>query len=349
MPRAARLRSRAYLFLRGALFFALLALVVRYGWEYETTLRPMRLASEAPHPFTIEPGESAESIGEALYRLGLVPHPLVFRVYLLERGDGAKLRAGEYLFQGTLTLRDVVNQLVRGEVARHDVTFPEGRSVEEMAEIVATKGIAKEAFRGAAREATLVRDLDPQAADLEGYLFPDTYDVSRRSDAASVLVARMVQRFREVATPLVPRFAERGLDVRKAVTLASLVELETARADERSRIAAVFLNRLKIGMPLQTDPTVIYGIVRSTGRFDGNLHRSDLRTDTPWNTYTRRGLPPGPIASPGIESIRAALEPARVPYLYFVSRNDGTHVFSTTLGDHTAAVRRYQGPREAER
>ena len=128
----------------------------------------------------------------------------------------------------------------------------------------------------------------------------------------------------------------------EAVTLASIVEKETGKAEERAKIAGLFYNRLKIGMPLQTDPTVIYGVLTTRGSFDGNLRRRDLETDTAYNTYTRRGLPPGPIANPGMDSIRAVLAPAQVPYLYFVSRNDGTHVFSSTLADHNAAVRRHQ-------
>jgi UPF0755 protein len=327
--------------LRAALLLGVLAFTAKQGWEYETRVRPMRDGSEAPHPLTIEPGASAEEIGAALYRLGLVPHPLVFRAYLLERGDGARLRAGEYLFQGTMSLRDVVDQLVRGEVARHDVTFPEGRSLEEMAEIAAAKGVAREAFRTAARDASLVRDLDPLASDLEGYLFPDTYDVTRRGDAAAVLVARMVQRFRAVIGPLQAPLAERGLDVRKAVTLASLVELETARPDERVRIAAVFLNRLRIGMPLQTDPTVIYAL-RLAGRWDGNIRKGDLAIESPYNTYRHPGLPPGPIGSPGREALAAVAAPAPVADLYFVSRNDGSHEFSETLAQHERAVDRFQ-------
>jgi UPF0755 protein len=320
---------------------ALLALTAKYAWEYETTRRPMRLVSEAPHPLTIEPGSSAQSIGEALQSLGLVSHPLVFRAYLLQRGDGARLRAGEYSFEGTLSLADIVDKLVRGEVVRHDVTFPEGRALDEMADIAAAKGLPKAAFKKAALQVSLIQDLDPQATDLEGYLFPDTYDLGRRPDAATVLVTRMTRRFREVATPWLAGLPERGLTLREIVTLASLVELETARADERSRIAAVFLNRLKKGMPLQTDPTVIYAL-RKAGPWDGNIRRTDLAIDSPYNTYRYPGLPPGPIGSPGREALLAVVAPADVKDLYFVSRNDGSHEFSETLAQHERAVDRFQ-------
>ena len=165
--------------------------------------------------------------------------------------------------------------------------------------------------------------------------------MSRRPGAAALLVARMLRRFREVIAPELPRLAERGLRLREVVTLASLVELETARADERGRIAAVFLNRLKKGMPLQTDPTIIY-VLRQAGNWDGNIRKRDLALDSPYNTYRYPGLPPGPIGSPGREALQAVLTPADVRDLYFVSRNDGSHEFNETLALHERAVDRYQ-------
>jgi UPF0755 protein len=340
MPRVGRL-TRLIALLRAVALLAVLAVTARYAWQYETTRRPMRLASEAPHPLTVEPGASAESIGEALHGLGLVSNALLFRAYLVSRGDGARLRAGEYSFEGTLTLEDIVNRLVRGEVERHDVTFPEGRAIDEMAEIAAAKGLPRDAFRAAARAGALVHDLDPQATDLEGYLFPDTYDLSRRPEAATVLVVRMTRRFREVVAPLLPQLPARGLTLREVVTLASLVELETARPEERARIAAVFLNRLKKGMPLQTDPTVIYAL-RKAGTWDGNIRKRDLAIESPYNTYRHPGLPPGPIGSPGREALLAVIAPADVKDLYFVSRNDGSHEFSGSLAQHERAVDRFQ-------
>jgi UPF0755 protein len=186
-----------------------------------------------------------------------------------------------------------------------------------------------------------MRDLDPVATTLEGYLFPDTYDVPQSPEAARALALRMLERFREVIEPQLPKIQERGLTVRQVVTLASIVELETARSFERARIAAVFLNRLKRGMPLQTDPSVIYAL-KLAGRWDGNIRKQDLEIDSPYNTYKRRGLPPGPLGSPGREAILAVLEPADTKELYFVSRNDGSHEFSETLADHNRAVNRYQ-------
>jgi UPF0755 protein len=201
--------------------------------------------------------------------------------------------------------------------------------------------VAPAAFREAARNVALIADLDPQAQDLEGYLFPDTYDVTRRPDAAAFLVRRMVQRFRDVITPELPAITASGRGLREVVTLASVVELETALPQERPRVAAVFLNRLQKKMPLATDPTIIYAL-RKAGRWDGNIRRPDLDIDSPYNTYRRQGLPPGPIASPGRASLQAAIHPATSDELYFVSRNDGSHHFSRTFAEHQRAVAYYQ-------
>jgi UPF0755 protein len=226
-------------------------------------------------------------------------------------------------------------------VVRRDLTVPEGRSLDEIASLVVEEGLDLGAFLDAARDPAPVRDLDPAATDLEGYLFPDTYDVPQSPEAPRALVRRMALRFREVISPELERIAEKGLTVRQVVTLASIVELETASADERPRIAAVFLNRLERGMPLQTDPSIIYAL-KKAGRWDGDIRRRDLEIDSPYNTYRRPGLPPGPLGSPGREAILAVLEPSETRELYFVSRNDGTHEFSETLADHNRAVSRYQ-------
>ncbi len=187
----------------------------------------------------------------------------------------------------------------------------------------------------------MIRDLDPEASDLEGYLFPDTYDMPRGNDPEERLVKRMVARFRERMGQELGRVAKSGLTLRGVVTLASIVELETAEPAERPRIAAVFLNRLGRKMPLQTDPSVIFAL-RSAGRWDGNIRKGDLDIDSPYNTYRNAGLPPGPLASPGQAALLAVLSPAAVRDLYFVSRNDGTHEFSETLEQHNRAVDRYQ-------
>ncbi|HEX2311606.1 MAG TPA: endolytic transglycosylase MltG, partial [Vicinamibacterales bacterium] len=237
---------------------------------------------------------------------------------------------------------DVIAKIARGEVFLRPITFPEGLSIIEMARLFETRGFgAASAFEAAARNARLVANLDPQARDLEGYLFPETYPLPRRTDA-NTLVRTMVSRFEQVFDAAARAAAsERGLSVREVVTLASLVEKETAKPEERPTVAAVYLNRLKIGMGLQCDPTVIYALQKA-GRYTGNLTRADMAFDSPYNTYKNAGLPPGPIAAPGRASLEAVLRPAEVDYLYFVSRNDGSHVFSRTYAEHQAKVREFQ-------
>jgi UPF0755 protein len=325
---------------RRVLLLALLGAVVYVAWYAETRV-PVRGADDPPATLVVPQGASTSSIGLTLRDLRLVAHPMVFRALVLLRGASGRLRAGEYQIEGPVSLEQILEMLVRGEVVRHDITFPEGRTMEDMADLAALRGLDREAFLRAARDPGLVRDLDPAARDLEGYLFPDTYDLPRSPATTPALVERMVQRFRAVLEPLRPRLARSGLSLREVVTLASIVELETARAEERPRIAAVFLNRLRQGMPLQTDPTVIYAL-RKAGTWDGNIRKRDLDVDSPYNTYRRAGLPPGPIASPGRDALLAALEPAPVKDLYFVSRNDGSHQFSETLAEHERAVDRFQ-------
>ncbi len=328
---------------RSALLAATLVTAAWLAWVHETRF-PLRGLSDAPQPLLVAPGDSVGTIAEKLHALGIVRHPLLFRALVHLRHEGSRLRAGEYSLEGPLSLADVVDVLVRGDVVHRDVTFPEGKTLDEMAATAAAHGLDGAAFLAAAGDAHPIEDLDHDASDLEGYLFPDTYDVPKTGDSAAEsrrLVARMVERFREVIAPDLERLAARGLSVREVVTLASLVERETARPEERPRIAAVFLNRLRLGMPLQTDPTVIYAL-RKAGSYDGNIRKKDLSVDSPYNTYRHAGLPPGPIASPGREALHAVLEPSEIQDLYFVSRNDGTHEFSESLRDHERAVDRYQ-------
>jgi UPF0755 protein len=323
----------------------LLLLAVAYGAWFHETRWPVRGSGDPPQALMVAQGAGVLDIGRQLHQLGLVRHPEVFRVYVLGRGETGRLRAGEYALEGSMSLEQIVDKLVRGDVVRHTVTFPEGTNLEDMARLAAVKGIPAEAFLAAARTPELIQDLDPDAKDLEGFLFPDTYDIPRGPDPAAQLVARMVRRFRAVIAPELPRLPS-GRTLRQIVTLASIVETETARPEERPRVAAVFLNRLQKRMPLQTDPTVIYAL-RKAGTYDGNIRKGDLDVDSPYNTYRSPGLPPGPIASPGRASLQAALHPADSRELYFVSRNDGSHQFSETLAEHEHWVNLYQRHRGA--
>jgi UPF0755 protein len=314
---------------------AAVAIYVRAGAPYQGY-------SGAEQFVDIPPGSSTKAIGDHLVAGGVVRDPLTFRFSLLMSGQARALKAGEYRFDHPMTPLEVIGKIARGDVYVIAVTFPEGLTLSEMAAIAEMHGIGSAAaFSAAAKDTTAIRTIDPAARSLEGYLFPETYRVNRRTDPAR-LVGLMVERFSHVLTPELRRATEaRGLSIHQLVTLASLVEKETARPEERPVVAAVYLNRFRIGMALQCDPTLIYALQRE-GKYNGNLRRDDLAFDSPYNTYRYPGLPPGPIASPGKASLEATAHPADVDYLYFVSRNDGSHAFASSLADHNRNVQKYQ-------
>lgn len=328
--------------LLAAVVVALVAVAAAAAWVLTRSEQRYR-GYDAPEQFVeIPSGAGPALIGRRLSEAGVVRDELSFRVALWRSGQARRLQAGEYRFDAPMSAREVVDRIARGEVYLHAVTFPEGLTIRQMSEVFERAGFGTaEDFVTAAGQGALVHDIDPDAPDLEGYLFPSTYALPRRA-TADQLVQRMVSAFRSALTPdLVERAAERGLSVRELVTLASLVEKETAKPDERTTVSGVYTNRLRIGMGLQCDPTVIYALERA-GLYDGNLTRQNLRFDSPYNTYRYAGLPPGPIAAPGRASLEAAATPADVPYFYFVSRNDGSHVFSATYEEHTRNVVEYQ-------
>jgi len=317
---------------------------LRVWWRMETE-SPL---GGPPAEVVVPPGASTQIIAERLAAAFVVPRAWTFTLLVRLRGDGARMKAGRYRFDGPYSLLDVEQKLVRGEVERREVTFPEGRNIFEMAKIAARAGMREPSFLAAAGDPGLIADLDPLATSLEGYLFPDTYEIPDEG-AEAEMVAEMVKQSRRLfdglgLTSAGQTIAGQNLTLRQIVTLASIVELETAAPSERSRIASVFLNRLRIGMRLQTDPTVIYAL-KLTGRYNGNIRKVDLSSDSPYNTYRVAGLPPGPIASPGRSAILAVLQPETTSDLYFVSRNDGTHIFSTNLRDHERAVDEFQRKR----
>jgi UPF0755 protein len=324
--------------------FIVLVLVGAAGaaWLVMSVNRPYQGYQGAEQFVEIPQGAGPAGIARRLAQAGVVRNTLTFRIAVWVTGEGRRLQAGEYRFDHPVSARQVVEKIARGEVYLRPLTFPEGLTMRQMAELYEQKGFGTAAeFLAAARNVSLVSAIDPAAEDLEGYLFPDTYALPRRA-TADQLVARMVAGFQKALTPQVRQNASaRGLDVRQLVTLASIVEKETGTASERPLVAAVYSNRLKIGMGLQCDPTVIYALERA-GRYNGNLTRENLLFDSPYNTYRYPGLPPGPIANPGRGSLEAAASPAAVPYLYFVSRNDGTHAFATTLEEHNRNVEEFQ-------
>jgi UPF0755 protein len=329
--------------LAGWLLVVVVAVLVAIGARIVLAeIRPYKGYAESEQFVDIPPGTGPASIGRRLVEAGVIRDTLGFRFELARTGAGRRLQAGEYRFDRPMTVRDVVAKIAHGDVYLLPITFREGLTIREMAQIFESKGFGQaSAFVTAASDTTPIHGIDPVARDLEGYLFPDTYATARRATAAQ-LVARMVTAFEKVLTPKLRADAEaRGLSVRELVTLASIVEKETGKAEERPLVAAVYANRLKIGMGLQCDPTVIYALERA-GRYNGNLTRENLQFDSPYNTYRHAGLPPGPIASPGQASLEAAAHPADVPYVYFVSRGDGSHAFASTLDEHNHNVFEFQ-------
>jgi len=314
------------------LAFVLLLAVIAGGagaWLYRGIRQPFRGYAAAEQFVDIPSGLGTRAIGERLVAAGVVRDAVTFRAALWTVGETTRLKAGEYRFADPMTSLGVIDKLRRGEVFVVPITFPEGLTVAEMSKIFESKRFGPaQAFVDA-------------GLPLEGYLFPDTYKLSRHTGAPN-LVRLMNEAFERALTPDMRAAAEeRGFSVRDLVTLASIVEKETGNPSERPLVASVYENRLRIGMALQCDPTVIYALALA-GRYDGKLGRDDLIIDSPYNTYRYPGLPPGPIASPGLASLEAVLHPADSQFLYFVSRNDGTHVFSKTLAEHNKNVRRYQ-------
>lgn len=289
--------------------------------------------------FVISPGQGLKRTAQALQHEGLVSDAL--RLTILARLDKQDklLKAGEYFFSTAMTPREILGQMVEGRVHLYRLTIPEGFNLVQIAAAVSTADLESEKhFLEAARDPKTAAALGIQAETMEGYLFPDTYYFPRGLDSATI-IATMVKQFRAAFIPDWEQQAKSlGLSVHEVVTLASIIEKETGDPKERPLIASVFHNRLKKGMRLETDPTVIYGIPD----FDGNIKRRHLETYTPYNTYKIKGLPPGPIASPGALAMQAALYPAQSDYLFFVSKKDGTHQFSQTIKEHNAAVRKYQ-------
>ena len=290
-------------------------------------------------PFVVGPGEPLSAVARRLEERGLIRSALRFRLLARLEGVDRRLQAGEYALSAALSPGEILSRFERGLVRLHRLTIPEGLTLAQVAALVEKAGLVPAAeFESRAREPGFVRALGVPADTLEGYLFPETYFFPRSAGAEAILRA-MVDRFRAAFPPeWDERAATLGMSRHEVVTLASIIEKETGDPAERPLISSVFHNRLKRGMRLETDPSVIYGI----RDFDGNLTRRHLETPTPYNTYLIRGLPPGPIANPGKASLQAALFPAESPYLYFVSRKDGTHHFSRTYDEHQRAVRFYQ-------
>ena len=280
-------------------------------------------------------GSRLPEVVEILRKGEVLPHPLAFRALVILTLTGRRLHYGEYAFPSPPSAFEAWRRLVRGDVIKYEVTVTPGENLFDVAKSIEEKKLATaEEFLAAAASPDVLRRLEIPGESAEGYLFPDSYIIVKPVTPEEILEF-MVRQFRKKISPDAEKRArEAGLSLHQVVTIASIIEKETGVEEEKPLVSAVIRKRLAIGMPLQMDPTVIYGVKR----FDGTVTGKDLRTAGPYNTYLNRGLPPGPIANPGLAALAAALNPSKEDYLYFVSKNDGSHAFSRTLPEHNRAV-----------
>ncbi len=302
-----------------------------------------RQSGFVPAEVRIDQGEPLSAVVRKLRENRVISNERLFSLWARLTGAEKKIHWGLYRFDVPLSPREVLDRMVLGKGIFQVVTVPEGFTVNDIGDLLAQLRIAdKQKFLAAASDPQLLASLGLQDKGIEGYLFPSTYHFTPGTPEKDIVLA-MAEQFRKVSQPLLDRRdPDDPLSAHQIITLASIIEKETGVESERALVSAVFHNRLKLHMPLQSDPTVIYGL----SEFDGNLTRKNLQDPSPYNTYRIVALPPGPICNPSLSSIKAALKPADVPFLYFVSRNDGTHVFSERLEDHNRAVKLFQPVRE---
>lgn len=295
--------------------------------------------------FVIQQGRSLREIAEDLEIRHLVKSKTVFVLWTRIMGYSREIKSGEYLLSAAMAPVEILEKLRGGRILTHPLTIPEGATREQIADLLQERGLAqRDLFLTLTEDPKVLKKYDLPGSSLEGYLFPDTYHFGRDLPPMRI-IDTMLSRFRQVTGPLEGRAGETGMSMEEIVILASIVEKEAGHPDERPLVASVFLNRLERGMRLQSDPTVIYGVEG----FEGRIRKKHLLEKTPYNTYVIQGLTPGPICNPGLESIRAVIFPATTEYLYFVSKNDGSHHFSKTLVEHNRAVDKYQRRKKGKR
>ncbi|MGZ3770642.1 MAG: endolytic transglycosylase MltG [Bdellovibrio sp.] len=293
--------------------------------------------------YEVEPGKGFNLVAKELEQKGLIKNSYLFSLYARIKGERSKVKVGEYLLRTNMTPSEVLAVIISGKSIGRSFTVSEGLSTYEIADLYEKQGFGKASdFMRLVHDPLFVKSLlNESESSLEGYLFPETYELTKYTDTKT-LISTMVKKFLTVYNEVLSQNLKHGWSRHQIVTLASIIEKETGAPQERPLISSVFHNRLQKRMRLQTDPTVIYGKAERLGRIEINITRADLITPTPYNTYTIEGLPPGPIANPGKESLLAALKPAASNYLFFVSQNDGTHVFTTDYKDHQKAVQKFQ-------
>jgi UPF0755 protein len=319
-------------------FWGLLALIwIIVGLLYFQASRPMSENTQS-QVFEVVPGMTLKQVSKELSRKNLIRSASAFQAVALIQDKQKQIMVGEYNISQSMLPIEILKRITSGKTVLYPVTIPEGYLITEIADLLEERGLVnKETFLRETKKVDLLKEIPTDS--LEGYLFPETYHFGKFTPEITI-VKKMVETFKERALKqeLLKRARELGFSYHEVITLASLIEKETGKDSERKQISSVFHNRLKKNMRLQTDPTVIYAIKN----FDGNIRKGDLKIDSPYNTYRYKGLPPGPIASPGLKSIIAALHPAETSNLYFVSRQDGSHQFSATLNEHNRAVQKYQ-------
>lgn len=327
--------AKKYLLLEILAIFYIVSFLVTQFLSF-LYIPPLRNAK--PRIISIQPGTKFRNIAAQLKENGIISSRIWFIVLAEMKGSVSRIRAGEYDLSPSMLPDEVLDRLISGKLAHHMITIPEGFNLYQIADLLDRQGLVKkDRFLAKAFDSKLLHSYGFDGPSFEGYLFPDTYEFNRFMEPEQIIF-RMTTRFKVVYSHGYGEQARKqGLSLREVITLASVIEKETGQASERPLISAVFRNRLSRGIPLQADPTVIYGLKN----FSGDLKKKDLETANPYNTYIIKRLPPGPIACPGELSIKAALNP-RGRYLYFVSKNDGSHHFSKTLEEHNRAVALYQ-------
>lgn len=312
-----------------------LLLVFAVGW-YLHLARPAGDGKRV-YGLTVPKGAGFVQVARDLERQGIVRSALHFRLVGRLKGLDRRMQPGDYRLSNAMTPVEILEKMASGVSDARKFVVPEGYSIYQLAELLEKQGLfGSKEFLAVCKDKQLLQHFDIMAKSVEGYLFPGTYLIGFHLDARG-LVMEMVREFRHRITSLQGQLDKAGLSLHQVITLASMVEKEAVVPEEKPLIASVFRNRLKIGMPLQSDPTAIYGV----RAFGGTVTKQDLRRESPYNTYRVRGLPPGPIGNPGIDAIKAVLQPARTDYLYFVARKDGTHQFSRTLQEHNQGVRQF--------
>ncbi len=317
---------------------ALLSIGLAGGAVAYYALTALPVAS-LPAQFSIKPGSTLRSSAQQMAGAGILSHPGIFVVLARLLGEAGNLKAGIYEIDAPVTPLELLRKITEGDYTLSGITFVEGWTFKQVRKVLDEHAASNHDTRGLS-DAEILQRLGMSQTSPEGWFFPDTYHFSNGTSDLRILRRAHNLMKSHLAAQWESRAANLPIaSPYEALVLASIIEKETGKAEERPLIASVFVNRLRLGMRLQTDPTVIYGMGEA---FDGNLRRADLTTDTPYNTYTRTGLPPTPIAMPGLASLAAALNPARVEALYFVAKGDGSHHFSRSLAEHDRAVTKYQ-------